>query len=211
MVPRSHVSSSFRRSSIGLLVALAALCGTVFAQTTPPGGSTGGILIDPAGVIRNPAGKAESAAVAKKRREAFAKERLTAEIVESAEMRVVSLVELEERIAAYHARQEQVPPALAWLSGLTRIDYLFVDEENKDLCLAGPAEGFGPDAEGRMVGLESGRPIVSWDDLVVAFRTVQSGERTIGCTIDPEPDNMAKFQAFLKNRAPARRCPRRAR
>lgn len=177
---------------------------SALAQQNPPNNNPGGILIDPSGVIRPAEAKRESAAVSKKRREAFAKERMPAGIVEASELRVVSLVEVEEKIAAIHAAGKPVPPALEYLSGLTRIDYVFVDEENKDVCLAGPAEGFGPDPSGTMVGLESGRPAVSWSDLVVAFRAVKSGERTMGCSIDPVPDNMAKLQDFLRqNNTPA--------
>lgn len=185
--------------SLAVTFFLIGTSGSLFGQTTPPGnGNNGGILIDPAGVIRGAITKSEGAAVSKKRRETFARDKLAADILESADLRVVSLVEIEGKIADLLAKQQPVPPSLQYLSGLTRIDYLFIDEEEKDLCLAGPAEGFGPDQNGLMVGLTSGRPVIAWEDLVVAFRAVRSGERTIGCTIDPVPENMTKFQDFLR-------------
>jgi len=203
---RPAIRRTICRTSVVLLLFSVGTSASLFGQTNPPGNGNngGGILIDPSGVIRGAVTKTEGAAVSKKRRETFARERLDADIVESTELRVVSLVEVEGKIAELLAKQQPVPPALQYLSGLTRIDYVFVDEEEKDLCLAGPAEGFGPDANGLMVGLASGRPVISWDDLVVAFRAARSGERTLGCSIDPVPENMARFQEFLrKNNSPA--------
>ena len=56
---------------------------------------------------------------------------------------------------------------LQFLAGLNRIDYLFLDPEGKDLILAGPAEPFVVDLSGRALGVQSGRPAIRLDDLIV--------------------------------------------
>ena len=69
--------------------------------------------------------------------------------------------------------------------------------------LAGPAEGFAPDSAGRMRGVESGRPTLLLDDLLVALRTVPD-QRQIGCSIDPVPERLAALGQFLSaNSTPA--------
>ena len=40
-------------------------------------------------------------------------------------------------------------------------DTIVFDTERKDIYLAGPADAFGPDATGRMLGRTSGRPVMA--------------------------------------------------
>ena len=53
------------------------------------------------------------------------------------------------------------------LAGLLRVRYVFYYPESKDIVLAGPAEGWVPDASGRVVGITSGRPVLQLQDLAV--------------------------------------------
>jgi hypothetical protein len=70
------------------------------------------------------------------------------------------------------------------------------------MVIAGPAEGFVPDATGRMIGVSSGRPVLRLDDLTVALRTVGKS-KNLGCSIDPVPKRLAELQSFIKQGGPA--------
>jgi hypothetical protein len=104
---------------------------------------------------------------------------------------------LEEEYRRLKQKGQDVPPEMFYLAGLQRIEYIFVYPESKDLVIAGPAEGFAPDDLGRAVGVQSNRPAIRLDDLIVAFRAVAAGD-VIGCSIDPEPEQLADLQRYLK-------------
>jgi len=73
----------------------------------------------------------------------------------------------------------------------------------RDIVIAGPAEGFAPNALGRIVGVSSGRATLRLDDLVTALRASRGGE-SVGCSIDSVAENMAALQRYLaKNSFPA--------
>ena len=61
------------------------------------------------------------------------------------------------------------------LAGLTRVQYVFCYPETGDIVIAGPAEAWGEAPSGRMLGIESGRPVVELQDLIVALRTFPPG------------------------------------
>ena len=95
---------------------------------------------------------------------------------------------------------------MRYLAGLQRIQYVFYYPETKDIVIAGPAEGWITDISGRVVGINTGRPVVQLQDLVVALRAFPpKGEVTqfIGCSIDPTPEGLAAMQQFLRPSAPA--------
>lgn len=87
------------------------------------------------------------------------------------------------------------------MGGLTRIQFVVADPEQQDILIAGPAEPFAEDATGRLVGATTGRPVVSFDALVEAFRHSQE---TIGCSIDPDPQRQQNLNEYLRrNSTPA--------
>jgi hypothetical protein len=103
--------------------------------------------------------------------------------------------------AAIEANGGAVTEDMKYLAGLIRLKYVFFYPESGDIVLAGPAEGWMPGPEGGMIGIRSGRPMLQLQDLVVALRAFPpegSGERTIGCSIDPTQEGLAKMQSFLK-------------
>jgi hypothetical protein len=122
---------------------------------------------------------------------------LSADVNQQSKLRKVSLVRLEAACAEYVKQSKAAPPDMQFLAGLQRIDYLFVDLENKDLILAGPAEGYAADSSGRVVGLSTGRPPLRLDDLIVALRSLQSN-RSIGCSIDPDQSRLASLLRYIK-------------
>lgn len=200
-----------------LVVVLSLPVSNVFGQTGGNGTGTGtgtgtgngqtggsGILIDAEGIVRPNPRVDRSGTLNKKRSEAFAQEHLDADLQSYAERRLVSLSRLESAYVTARRANSELPPHVKYLAGLQRIDFVFVDFENRDVMLAGPAEGFAPDALGRMRGLTTGRPPLEFDDLVVAFRSVLRGQDSIGCSIDPEPGRLANLQRWLAaNSTPA--------
>ena len=167
------------------------------------GGGFGGIEIDADGVITAIPVSRRAATLNKKRREAQAKADLPGDLTETSKMRMVSLVRLEAACRDLIEANKPIPNAFKYLAGLQRIDHVFIFPETDDLVIAGPAEGFAPDASGRIVGATTGRPPLMLDDLVVALRASAEGE-SIGCSIDPDQQRLVKMQDWLRrNSSPA--------
>jgi hypothetical protein len=89
------------------------------------------------------------------------------------------------------------------LAGLTRLQYVFCYPESGDIVLAGPAEAWGEAPSGRMMGINTGRPVLELQDMVVALRAFPPGAHRdkpfIYCSIDPTPEGLANMQAFLRS------------
>jgi hypothetical protein len=82
------------------------------------------------------------------------------------------------------------------------VQYVFFYPESGDIVIAGPAEGWVEDLSGRVRGINSGRPVVELQDLVVALRCFapdQPDNRAIGCSIDPTQEGLARMQQFLRS------------
>ncbi len=173
-----------------------------FAQGNNNQNNASGIKVDAQGVVSFSLANDSSGTLDKKRREAAAKKNLTTDLTKSSSQRLVSLVRWEQRIDECLTDGKPIPDEVFFLAGLQRIDHVFVFPDDKDLVIAGPAEGFAPDAVGRMIGVDSGRPTLRLDDLAVAFRTLIKS-REVGCSIDPVPERLAALQKFVKAGGPA--------
>ncbi len=105
-------------------------------------------------------------------------------------LRKISLRRLEQEVQLRAA--EGLPPddAQQCLAGLTRMQYVFFYPEEKDIVLAGPAGEWRPDAEGRLVNVANGLPVMHLDDLVVVLRNAFDGEGKFGCSITPTQDGL---------------------
>jgi hypothetical protein len=180
-----------------LLVAVVALLGgwlthPADAQIT----GLAGVAIDAQGVVhkqraKDPAGNRERAAAALAN--------LSQNVAKASRLRKISLTRLEQAI-----RDAQGGPTdeMRYLAGLLRVRYVFFYPDSHDIVIAGPAEGWMDDVNGRVVGIKSGRPVVQLQDLVVALRAFPPGKegvRMIGCSIDPTREGLANMQAFLRN------------
>ena len=155
-----------------------------------------GIRVDPAGMISKVA-KLDSGKLAELSK-TVRKASLNDDMATPSSLRVVSLTRLEKAVAGYVDRGERVPATLQNLGGLTRIENVFVYAETGEIVIAGPGEAWAYDAEGRAIGLESGRPTLQLDDLVTVLRTFgPNGQGVFGCSIDARPENIADLQQFL--------------
>ncbi|GIX03688.1 MAG: hypothetical protein KatS3mg113_0694 [Planctomycetaceae bacterium] len=113
-------------------------------------------------------------------------------------LRVVSLRRLEEQVAERLAEGLPIPAAMHHLAGIVRLQYIFVNEAEQDILLAGPAEGWVYDDQGRAVGAESGSPCLSLDDFVVVWRTFWRGESDFGCSINTRAEGIRAVQEYVR-------------
>ena len=82
------------------------------------------------------------------------------------------------------------------LAGMYEIKYLLVYPDTGDIVIAGPAGDWKTDVEGTAVNVDTGKPVLRLDDLVVCLRNaVKTGGR-FGCSIDPRQANLNAFQQF---------------
>ena len=115
-----------------------------------------------------------------------------------AEMRKISLRQLEAAIQDSLDRGEALPEEIQFLAGLQRIQYILVYPDQQDIVLAGPGEGWRIDEQANVVGVTTGHPVLRLDDLLVALRTVhEAREIGISCSIDPTPEGLQRLQAVL--------------
>jgi hypothetical protein len=159
--------------------------------------AVGGVVVDTNGVLRF-ATVDEIGGLVKMRAEQI--KRLPEDIGVATPLRKVSLRRLLEE---FLARKEKTQTPLftedmEYLAGLTRIQYVFVYPEEKDIVLAGPAEPIKVSANGHMVGAESGHPILQLDHLLIALRTAEAaGREPISCSIDPTKEGIAAFNQIV--------------
>ena len=114
-------------------------------------------------------------------------------------LRKISLRRLEEAIAAHPDDNTPLPEDIRYLGGLQQLQYVFVYPEQRDIVIAGPAEGWKLNALGEVVGVTTNRPVLLLDDLLVALRSIQGAQATgILCSIDPTNEGLARSAALMK-------------
>lgn len=119
-------------------------------------------------------------------------------------LRKVSLPRLERAVQLRLAAGKPIEDNMRYLAGLQKVQFVLVYPETGDIVLAGPAGDWRPDSEARMVGVNSGRPVLQLDDLVVLLRHMRRPDATFGCSINPRPESLARTKTFLdeSSRAP---------
>jgi len=159
-------------------------------------GSVGGISIDADGVLATARPEAM-------RRLKEARERLFTAVPEAlgdaAEMRKISLRQLEAALAAAAKEKRPLADEFRLLGGLQRVRYVFVYPEQNDIVLVGPAEGWRVDEAGITVGQTTGRPVMLLDDLLVALRSALAVRaEPISCSIEPTAEGRRAFEAYMR-------------
>lgn len=197
------------RSSIQTLLrsflATAAAMMLVASATTASAGiglgqgqAVGGVMIDPQGNVRA-ATAAEQKQMAAVVRAAIGEPQ--GELAQATQKRVISLAKLQNALEDIHQTGGRLDHEVAFLAGLQRIEYVVVDRENNDLLIVGPAEPWELKADGSVVGKNSGGSVLRLDDLVTAFRSVETARRDGGirCSIEPTAEGRMRLRSFLKN------------
>ncbi len=188
----------------GLFAMLAAVLALALPQLNPvyAGGgllnrnSVGGVLVKPNGLVKQ-ATVQERAEILKRMQRDTPK--ASPDMNLPVELRKVSLRGLEAALAdAVANNNEDVPGDVRYLGGLQRIQYILVYPELQDIVLAGPGEGWKIDETGDIVGVTTGRPVLRFDDLLIALRTVnQARTEGISVSIDPTKEGLRNFQQFM--------------
>jgi hypothetical protein len=168
---------------------------------TPNVSGANGVIIDAQGVLRlqhfpDPGGRLA------KRRIAEARARLNPDVARHSKLRKVSLNRLEAAVRSRLAGNEPPTEEMQFLAGLTRVRYVFYYPDTKDIVLAGPAEGWAPDAANRVCGIDSGRPVLQLQDLIVALRAFPPSKQNapaIVVSIDPTQEGLSRMQQFLSS------------
>ncbi len=116
----------------------------------------------------------------------------------------VSLPRVIEQVKALTEAGKEIPDDLKYLSGLTQVRYVFVFPQEKDLVIAGTSEPF--DAANRLnpMGKFTGRPVLHLEDLVTALRIASAPHmrpQPFGCSIDPQPDALARSTRVMQEHA----------
>jgi hypothetical protein len=177
---------------------------TAHAQMEPPPtfGTAGpsGVAVDADGVLRRVAAADPTGELARQRiQEALV--RLDRDIARRSPLRKVSLTRLDRIIKQRRQDGRGVDDAMRHLAGITRLQYVFCYPDSGDIVIAGPAEAWAEAPSGRILGIESGRPVLELQDLIVALRIFPPGADNkkpfIYCSIDPTEEGLSRMHQFL--------------
>lgn len=179
--------------SVAAVIALPSLAGIGggFQQ-----GAVGGVMIQPSGTIRTatPEERRQLAAII-----ANHVDEIEGDLAVAAETRVISLAGLSSAIADVAAGKTPLTDDLIYLAGLQRIDFVLVDGDRNDICIAGPAEPWKVTDDGSVVGQNSGQSPIRLIDLMVAFASVEDARNGgISCSIEPTAEGRRKLQVMLR-------------
>lgn len=157
-----------------------------------------GVYIDALGVVR-PVLDKDGGNRLNQLRQSVAHAGIGGRVRESSPLRKISLPRLEREIQLRQAAGQPLDDEMLVLAGLERIRYVILYPDSGDLVLAGPAGDWMLDRENRLVGVNSGRPVVQLDDLVVVLRHVLgSRDGEFGCSITPTEEGLANAKKFLE-------------
>ena len=161
-----------------------------------PFDTAGGVLVHPDGLMANLTAEEKTG-----RLEALGIQVRVADVNEDmarpSDLRIVSLTRLEREVAKRLERGEPVVETMKHLAGLRQVRYVFIYPEEKEVVIAGPAEGWQFNALGHPVGVESGKPTLQLDDLVTVLRTFSGGNELFGCSINPRKEGLKRVNEFV--------------
>lgn len=126
----------------------------------------------------------------------------------SSPLRKISLNRLEREVHLRMAAGEKLDEEMVRLAGIYKIKYVMVYPSTGDVVIAGPAGDWTINPEGRVVNVETQRPTMRLDDLVVVMRNAQREKGRYGCSINPYQERLAATQDFLKKSGDRSLSPR---
>lgn len=157
--------------------------------------AVGGISVSTAGIVGNLEPVALES-LAAERSKALADSKWSGK---AGDARKVSLKAVAVAAQESVAKSVALSPEVVFLGGLQRIEHVFVDPDNHDIVLSGPAESLAVDATGTVVGVTSRRPPLHLEDLIVSLRAIDAARAGgMTCSIDPTPEGIAKLQDLLR-------------
>ena len=129
-----------------------------------------GVFVDAAGIMKR-LGPPRDSTLLERRRHVAAADSGNRAVRKRRRLRKVSLVRLEKQLQVRQAFGEQ-PDRIHAIAGghVSRSSTCLCIRRPGDIVLAGPAGDWRTDAEGRIVNIETGKPVLQLDDLVVVLR-----------------------------------------
>lgn len=196
---------SHRAVAAMLCCLIATASSSLLAQQNGGGGGTigtsafSGVAVDADGVLKR-LEKNDPTGQLMRTRIDQAQAQLGDDVFKPSKLRKVSLTRLIKLMNQATAEGQGPDETMQSLAGLTRVKYVFYYPETKDIVIAGPAEGWVETPDGRLVGWNSGHPILQLEDLAVALRTFAPGGKQkslVYCSIDPTQEGLMQMQQFL--------------
>ncbi len=164
------------------------------------GGATSGVSVDADGVLRRVTATDPTGELSRQRvQEALT--RLNRDVARRSPLRKISLTRLERIMKHRLADGRGIDDVMQNLAGMTRLQYVFCYPKSGDIVIAGPAEAWAQAPSGRMLAIDSGRPVLELEDLIVALRAFPAGadrkKPFIYCSIDPTQEGLSRLHQFL--------------
>ena len=159
----------------------------------------GGVRIDAEGFLTARA-KVDPNGELTMRRLNEAKVSVNQELQKPSKLRKVSLIRLEKQVRELLDSGKPIPDDMQYLAGLTRITHVFYYPENKDIVVAGPAEGYFRAGNDHVVGMTTGRAVLQLQDFIVALRAFSPDNttRVISVSIDPTEEGLRNLNAATR-------------
>ncbi len=155
----------------------------------------GGVSIDANGLVRDAIAEDVNAELALLRQQLAGGKH---DFAVPAAMRMISLKQLQSTMTEAASTGKPLSEEVLLLGGLTRVEYVIVYPDDRDIVIAGPSENWTVGKNGAIVGMTSGRPIVYLEDLLTAFQTADTARtNTISCSIDPTPEGTQRLTKLL--------------
>ena len=155
----------------------------------------GGVSIDADGVVQNVAIN-NSAEWAERVR--LQLKGAPADLAQVTKLRHISLRGLMSKLAEAKQNNSVLAEEVAYLGGLTRVEYILLYPETNDIVLAGPAEPWTLGLNGAVVGSKTGQPVLRLDDLILSMAKLNTVRpEQISCSIDPLPEGSLRLQRYL--------------
>ena len=112
-------------------------------------------------------------------------------------LRMVSLTRLEKAAQLLAASGRPITESMQNLGGIYEVKYLMMYPESGDIVIAGPAGAWKAGPDNRPVNVDTGKPVLQLDDLVVCLRNAWDEGGKFGCSITPRKQNLAATKRFL--------------
>ncbi|MGB7344091.1 MAG: DUF1598 domain-containing protein [Pirellulaceae bacterium] len=190
---RTSVIRSVAALSVGVICLAASVHGGGF--NNGGGRAVGGVMIDAAGIVRT-ATIDEKLDLANVMRGVV--DAPEGKLAEAAELRMVSLKKLQAAIVESRKTGDPLPESISFMAGLQRIEYLFVDKENNDIVIAGPAEPWKLMDDGSVVGTKTGGAVLRLEDFAVALQSVEASRNGgISCSIEPTAEGRQRLAQLM--------------
>lgn len=154
-----------------------------------------GVFVDPSGTLKKI--KTEKVRGSTKFREQARIDSGNRKATWKSDLRKISLTRLEKAALTLAAQGKSVNTTMLNMAGVYEIKYLMIFPDTGDIVIAGPAGPWELNKENRPVNVETGKPVLQLDDLVVCLRNAWENNGKFGCSITPRKANLVSTKQFL--------------